>query len=68
MKKVLYILTVAATVALSTACEHAHPGGYEAPSGKNANGSAKEDIVLDIDSSVAKAIAHDTTKRVYNLK
>jgi hypothetical protein len=67
MKAFVYILTIATAVTVSTACEHAHPGGYEAPAGKNANGSAKENIVVQIDSSVEKAIANDTTKRVYNL-
>jgi hypothetical protein len=67
MKAIVYILTITAAVAFSAACEHAHPGGYEAPSGKNENGGSKENIVVQIDSSVEKAIANDTTKRVYNL-
>lgn len=67
MKTVVYIITIVAAVAVGTACEHAHPGGYEAPGNRATSNSFEQDVVVKIDSSVEKAIAHDTTKRVYNL-
>ncbi|HLP18782.1 MAG TPA: hypothetical protein VK174_00700 [Chitinophagales bacterium] len=67
MKLLAYILLVTTATLAGTACEHAHPGGYEAPVNGKGSRSFNEDVVVKIDSSVEKAIANDTTKRVYTL-
>lgn len=67
MKLFTYILLVATATLAGTACEPAHPGGYSAPSKGNGSEAFEQDVVVKIDSSVEKAIANDTTKRVYTL-
>ncbi|HLP51204.1 MAG TPA: hypothetical protein VK154_10000 [Chitinophagales bacterium] len=67
MKSFTYIFLVATATLTGTACEHAHPGGYSAPGKGAESNSFEEDVVVKIDSSVEKAIANDTTKRVYTL-
>jgi hypothetical protein len=66
MKTAAFILMICVAVGANSACQHAHPGGYEAPS-KNSNGQLEEDVTIKIDSSVEKAVAHDTVKRNYKL-
>lgn len=62
MKLFTYILLVATATLAGTACEHAHPGGYSAPGKGAESNSFEQDVVVKIDSSVEKALKHNTNK------
>jgi len=66
MKNLSFILFLTAAIIASTSCQPPKQGAYEAPA-IGYEGQFQEDQILHPDSSVEKAIAHDTVKRTYHL-
>ena len=66
MRNCFFIFLLVAATTVSSSCEPAKQGGYEAPS-KGNEGQIEGDVYSKIDSSIEKAVANDTTKREYHL-
>lgn len=66
MKNISFILLLVFVTIVTVSCQPPKQGGYENPARGN-EGSIEEDVVVQIDSSVEKAIQGDTTKRDYHL-
>jgi len=68
MKNFSFILLLISATTVVSSCEPAKQGSYEAPARSVDEGDVeKGEFVLKVDSSVERAIAKDTVKRVYSL-
>jgi hypothetical protein len=66
MRTFSFILLLITSVTVVSSCQPAKQGGYDAPGNRN-EGQFDENMILNVDSSIEKAIEHDTTKRDYHL-